>query len=172
MRKRLYERIRTSKQIAFCTLLKTAKEFHAKTKLVVQKRPYKRILIGKKNTFSTLLEIAKDLHAKTKLFAQGCMKLLARKKAPATQKLCTTPSNNVTLAWLRMITGLIDDAHFRVMWMAWQSMEAQFCNNADLRMMPALPAAGTGDALESLHTFYNYPRDEDRTKKTTTSSDI
>ena len=91
--------------------------------------------------------------------------MLARKKAPATQKLCTTPSNNVALAWLRMITGLIDDAHFRVMWMAWQSMEAQSCNNADLRMMPALPAAGTGDALESLYTFYNNPRGEDRTKK-------
>ena len=33
-------------------------------------------------------------------------------------------------------------------------------------MMPALHAAGTGDALDSLYTFYNNPRDEDLTKKT------
>ena len=66
-----------------------------------------------------------------------------------------------------MTAGLIDDADFRKMCAAWQYMEAQFRKNTDFRMMPALPTVGTGDALESLYTFYNNPRDEDLTKKTT-----
>ena len=70
-----------------------------------------------------------------------------------------------------MTIGLIDDADFRIMCEAWRNLEALFRKNADFRMIPALPTAGTGDALESLYTFYNNPRDEDQTKKRRTSLD-
>ena len=65
-----------------------------------------------------------------------------------------------------MTAGLIDDADFRIIWGAWRCLEARFHNNVLFRIMPALPTRGTGDALESMYTFYNKPREEDLTKRT------
>ena len=164
----MHKRIRILKQTTTMQILKQTNRFPSILKQT--KRMHKRIRMGNQNTFFMLLKISKELRAKTKLVAQAWKKLLAGKKAPPRQKLRTASqeNNNVTIAWLRMTTGLIDDADFRITWKAWQCMEAQFRNKADFRMMPALPNAGTGDALESLYTFYNNPRDEDLTKTTPT----
>ena len=136
---------------------------------------YKRTRIGKQNIFFVLLKISKELRAKPQLVARAWKKLAAGKNAPPRQKLAprkkaSQETDNISLAWLRMTTGLIDDADIRTMREAWQCMEAQFRDNADVRMLPAFPTAGTGDALESLCTFYNNHRDEDLTKKSPTSS--
>ena len=137
----------------------------------MQKRMHKRTRSDKRNTFVMLLKLSEELRAKTKLAARARKKLFALKMTHSREKRrnAIQENKNAPLAWLRMTAGLIDDADLRVMWEEWQSIKSRFRNNADfrwIRMMPALPTAGTGDALESLCAFYNNLRDEDPTKKT------